>query len=39
MWQTVTLDKYLAGAAVKPATVYVKIHGPEGQVREMVLEK
>ena len=32
-------DKYLASPGGKPATIYVKIHGPEGQVREVILER
>ena len=37
-WQTVALDKYLAGAREAAGTVYVKIQGTDCQVREVVLE-
>jgi hypothetical protein len=37
-WQTVTLDKYLAGSDKSPAIVYVKIQGKECQVREVLVE-
>jgi len=37
-WQTVTLDKYLAGASDAAGTVYVKIQGTDCQVREVVVE-
>jgi hypothetical protein len=36
-WQTVSLDKYLAGAG-KSSIVYVKIQGKECQVREVLLD-
>ena len=32
-WQTVALDKYLAGARETAGTVYVKIQGTDCQVR------
>ncbi len=37
-WQTVALDKYLAGAGEAAGTIYVKIQGTDCQVREVVLE-
>ena len=37
-WQTVSLDRYLAGSRDAVAPVYVKIHGTDCQVREVVLE-
>ena len=37
-WQTVSLDHYLAGPREASVPVYVKIHGKDCQVREVVLE-
>jgi hypothetical protein len=37
-WQTVSLDRYLAGPREASPAVYVKIHGTDCQVREVVLE-
>jgi hypothetical protein len=37
-WQTVTLDKYLAGSPARPTWIYVKIAGADCQVRGVVLE-
>ena len=37
-WQTVTLDKYLAGPKEATVPVYVKIQGTDCQVREVLLE-
>ena len=38
-WRTVTLDKYLAGSSGSRKWIYVKIRGPDCQVREVVLER
>ncbi len=37
-WQTVSLDRYLAGPREASVPVYVKIHGTDCHVREVVLE-
>ena len=37
-WQTISLDKYLAGPSDAPSPVYVKIQGTDCQVREVILE-
>lgn len=37
-WQTVVLDKYLAGPRNGPAILYVKIQGTDCQLREVILQ-